>query len=52
MLYCPFQALISARSQSANSSMPSPVRAQMGMIFIFGLSRHTYSLHFSMSKSK
>ncbi len=47
-----FQAATCSRSHRANSSMPSPVRAQMGMIFMLGLRRRTYSRHLSRSKSK
>ena len=47
-----FQAATCSRSHWANSSMPSPVRAQMGMIFMLGLRRRTYSRHLSRSKSK
>ena len=39
-------------SQAVHSSMPSPVRAQMGMTFACGLRIATYSRHLSMSKSK
>ena len=40
------------RSQSAQASMPSPVLAQMGMIWMLGLRILAYSVTFSMSKSK
>ena len=45
-------ALTCSFSQSAHSSMPSPVRAQIGMTLAFGLRKATYSRHLSMSKSK
>ena len=46
------QLLISPRSQAAHSAIPSPVRAEMGMIFILGLSLRTYFSQFSRLKSK
>ena len=47
-----FQELVSSFSQSIHSSMPSPVRAEIGMIFISGFSFSTRFLHSSRSKSK
>ena len=47
-----FQARICSRSQSAHSSIPSPVLAEMGMIFMLGFRRRTYFSQASISKSK
>src|SRR5699024_373540 len=47
-----FQSLTCSLIQSYHSSIPSPVFAETGMIFISGFSRSTRSLHASKSKSK
>ena len=51
-LHSPIQSFTCARSQSAQASMPSPVREEIGRMTMFGFSRRTYCVHRSMSKSK